>query len=234
MFGGFGANLFDHVAHLLVRLPPQRVDVGMLAGHGNRRCRGAAKVQRDMRQLRGFDLRVRTLELVVSALMVKGLVTGPLLTHHAEVFVAARIAFVLADVTAVGAQFLVVAAGDDVYRRAPAIEHVQRRKLSGRHGRGDEPRAMRYEEFQRAGHAGGMCCNQRAVRAVGVVRDQRAIKTCVFMSLGHRLHVVGLDGRATARVNFRTGLGGDVANEFDAYENSCQWLRSVRPCREAP
>src|SRR5690606_1586954 len=114
--------------------------------------------------LRGFHQRMRAFELVVLALMIERFFAGPFLTLDPQVFIGTRVTSVLANVTAVGAQLLVIAAGNDAYRGAATVDHVQRRELTGSHGRGDEAGAVGDQKLEFAGDSGGMRRAKRAVR----------------------------------------------------------------------
>lgn len=156
-------------------------------------------------------------DLIVGALEVKRLFAGPFLAHHAQVFVGAGVAFVLADVAAVGAQFAVVATRDDMHGRAPTVEHIQGGELARSQGGLGETGTVGDKELKFLGHAGGVGGDQCAVRAVGVEGHQCAVEAGFFVGAGHGLYVVGLQRRAAARVDFGSVMAANVADEFNAH-----------------
>ncbi|MNQ99368.1 hypothetical protein D3C85_1150990 [compost metagenome] len=161
---------------------------------------------------------MRTLDLVILAVIVERLFAGPLLTQHTEVFIGTRIAIVLADVAAIGTQFAIIAAGNDVHGGAPAIEDVEGGELSCGQSRRGKTRSMGNQELEVFRHAGGVRGNQRAVRAVGVESHQRPVKPGFVMGACHCFHIVGLQDRTAARVDFRRMVTADVADEFNTHD----------------
>ncbi|MNG03682.1 hypothetical protein D3C84_867710 [compost metagenome] len=76
------------------------------------------------------------------------------------------------------------------------------------------------QELEVFGHTGGVRGNQRAVRAVGVEGYQGPVKAGFLMGACHFLHVVRLQHRPAARVDFRRMVTADVADEFNTHGSS--------------
>ena len=104
----------DGLPDLGVGFAPQRVDIGVLARHGDGCVRRAAEVHRQVRLLDRLDVREGTLEAIVLPGIVEGRLTGPRCLHHIEILARAGIALVLGEEVAILLELLVVAAGDDV------------------------------------------------------------------------------------------------------------------------
>ncbi|MNL49837.1 hypothetical protein D3C87_1727980 [compost metagenome] len=98
-----------------------------------------------------------------------------------------------------------------------AIEHIQGGELPRGQGWRNEPRPMGDEELQVFRHAGGMRGNQRAIRAVGVEGYQCAIETGLVMGASDFFHVLGLQDRAAAGMDFRRVVAADVTDEFNTH-----------------
>jgi hypothetical protein len=77
MPGGLGTHARGQLAYLVEGFAPQRVDVGMFAGHGECCLGSTAEVDRYMWLLGGFDFGEAALEAVERALVIEGLVLGP-------------------------------------------------------------------------------------------------------------------------------------------------------------
>ena len=107
----------DGFPDLGVRLTPQSVDIGVLAGDLDGGVRRASEIHRQMRRLDRLDVREGALEAIVLPGIVEGLRTAPRCLDHIEVFARAGIALVLGEEVAILAEFLIVAAGDDVNTR---------------------------------------------------------------------------------------------------------------------
>ena len=163
---------------------------------------------------------MRTLDLIILAVIVERLFAGPLLAQNTEVFIGARIALVLADVAAIGTQFAIIAAGNDVHGGAPAIEDVEGGELSCGQSRRGKTRSMGNQELEAFRHAGRVRGDQRAVRAVGVEGYQGPIKTGLVMGACHCFHILGLQDRAAARMDFRSVVTADEADEFNSHGSS--------------
>src|SRR5882757_1171026 len=118
----------------------------MAPGNGDRRIRGAAEIDRDMRLGDRLDLGERALELIVLAVMVEGLLAGPDPLQNADIFVGSRITLRVIEEIAVALLLGVVTAADHVDGDPPAGELVERRELARRQRRRDEAGAMRQHE----------------------------------------------------------------------------------------
>ena len=91
------------------------------------------------------------LESIVAAVVVERRIAGPGPAQHVEIFVRARITFVVSEPIAVATLIGIDAAGDDVQPQPPLSEIVERRGGSRRERRRDETRAVRDEEFESFG-----------------------------------------------------------------------------------
>ena len=194
--GRRGLHRRDLLAGLGQRLAPQRVHVGVPPADPVGRVRGPAEVHRDARLLRGPDLGVVVLELVVAALVAERRVRGPGLLHDVQVLAGPVVALVLGQVVAVAALLGVTAAGDDVHRDPPARELVQGGERAGGQGRGHEPRPVRDQEAQRLGVGGGVGGHLEAVGLGRGVADQHPVEPGVLVGAGEPPDVAAVHDRA--------------------------------------
>src|SRR5207237_6927174 len=98
----------------------------MRAGHLDRGIRTTADEGVDAAGMMGFHLRKALRDLVVFAVVIERLVAGPFGAHDVEEFAGPRVTLVLVvERVAVLAQFVGVAAGDDVKRRATAGKLIE-------------------------------------------------------------------------------------------------------------
>jgi len=214
-----GAHARGQFARLVERFAPQRVDVGVLAGHRNRSLRGAAEVHGHVRlaiaRLHRLDFGERVLEAVVRAFMVEGLLRRPHLVQHFEVFVGAGVALVVVEPVAVAALFLVGAAGDVVHAEPAAAELVERGELPRGQRRRDEAGTVREHEVDALGDRGRVGHGERGVGAGRVVRHQHAVEARRLVGLREGAHVVAVERGALGRVDLRDLLALDHSDEFD-------------------
>ncbi|MNE99238.1 hypothetical protein D3C80_1978850 [compost metagenome] len=73
------------------------------------------------------------------------------------------------------------------------------------------------QELQFFCDAGGVRRNQCAVRTVGMEGHQGPVEPGFIMGPCDRFHILGLQGRAAARVNFRRMVTAYVADEFNGH-----------------
>ncbi len=195
MLRGFGTHAAGQLAHLLERLAPQRVDVGMLAGDGQRRFRGAAEIDRHMRLLHGLDLRKALRKAIELAFMVERRGLGPDAAQDVQVLVGARIALVMVEEVAVALLLAVRAARDEMHPEAAAAELVKRGDLARGQRRCGKAGAVRQHEMDALGHAGRVGDGQRGRRPGGMVRHQDAVEAGLLVGLGKGAHIVAIDHR---------------------------------------
>ena len=214
---GLGLHAGGQLLHLVQRFAPQRIHVGMLAGHRQRRFAGAAEVDGHMRLLQRLDFGEAGLEAVVLALVVEGLVAGPQPAQQRQVFVGALVALVVVQVVAIAALLGIRPAGDEVHAQPATAELVERGDLPRRQRGHREARPVRQHEM----HALGVrCCiadGERGAGPRGVVRHQDAVEACGLMRLRKCLDVVAVDRRAAGGMDLRDLLALDHADEFDAH-----------------
>ncbi len=214
---GGGVDRVDLLLRLRQRLAPQGVGVGVLAADPVGGGRGAAEVEPDPRTLRGADLGVEVLDLVVAALVGKRLLRGPGLLEDVQVLVGAVVALVLGQVVPVAALLGVAAAGDDVHRDPAAGELVQGGERAGRQRRRDESGAVRDQEAEALGVRGGVGGDLGAVGPGRAVADEHPVEPGVLVRPGEAPHVVGVDDRACGQPDLRLVLGADHADELDGH-----------------
>ena len=144
---GQPADPGDLLGHLLRRLAPGEVDVGVPCGHRPGRCRGSAEVDLRQRVDRAADL--GALDLVVLAVEVERRL-GPRAAHDDEELVGAGVALRVAEVVAEAPLLRRLAPGDDVEQQPPGGDPLEGRRHLGRQRRGGDSRAGR-----RPGTSGG-------------------------------------------------------------------------------
>ena len=205
----------DGFPDLGVRLTPQRIDVGVLAGDLDGGVGRAAEIHRQMRRLDRLDGREGALEAIVLPGIVEGLRTGPRCLDHIEVFARAGIALVLGEEVAILPEFLIVAAGDDV-NAGPAIgEMIEGGELAGGDGRGSEPGPVGDHQIDALGHRSRISRNLLAFRRGGMEGDEKAVEAAIFLRLGESPDVVAIDDRSLGGMSLRLVVGADKANELD-------------------
>ncbi|MNN34243.1 hypothetical protein D3C81_1480410 [compost metagenome] len=100
----------------------------------------------------------------------------------------------MAQVQAVAGQFVRVATGDQVEQRPTIGKAVEGRRLARSHGRRDDPRTQRDEEFQALGDRDQRGGDQPGVLAGTPGGDQHAAETEAVGGLGDLGQVAVVDG----------------------------------------
>ena len=213
--GRLGPDPGGDLAHLRLRLAPEGVDVGVLAGHAKGRLGRAAEVDRDARALHGPDLGRGALDPVERALVVHRRLGGPDGLQDGDVLVGAGVALVLAQPVAVARLVGVVAAGDDVDGGPPAGELVEGGEGTGGRGRALEARAVRDEEADALRVRPGMGRDLQPVGPVAEPADQDPVEAALVVRLGRGAQVAGVDRRAARRMDLRLRARLDHADELD-------------------
>ena len=204
-------------AHLLVRLAPQRIDIGMLAGDRDRRIRRAAEIDRNARLLHAAHRGRGAGEAVVFPGMIHRAGLGPDALEDVHVFVGARVALVLRQRVAVAQLVHIVAAGDHVDRRASAGDLIQRGELARRQRRRDEAGPVREQEAQPLGVRRRRGGQQEPVGPVGEIAHQHAVEARRLRRLGEVADVAAIEDQRPRRMDLRGMPVMDHADEFDGH-----------------
>ena len=118
----------------------------------------------------------------------------------------------------------VAAPGNDVNGKATAAQLVERRELARGQRRRDEARPMRQQKSQPLRGGRGMGANEKAIRRIGEVANQRAIEIRPLMDAGCRCNDVGIERRSPGRLHLGGDTRRDPANHLDRHSG----LRLVR------
>ncbi|MNP06757.1 hypothetical protein D3C76_987540 [compost metagenome] len=129
------------------------------------------------------------------------------------------VALFMAQVQAVAGQLVRVATGDQVEQRPAIGKSVEGRRLTRSHGRRDDPRTQRDEEFQALGDRDQRGGDQPGVLAGTPGGDQYAAETETVGSLGDLLQITVVDGAGAfggAKV-VAVAVGGKEPEEVETH-----------------
>ena len=161
MLCGGRTNARGEFAHLVVSLAPERVDIGMFAGGGDRGIGRAAEIDRDARLLDAADSGRGIVEAIVGAGVRNGTMLGPDALQDVHILAGARVAFILVQPVAVAMLVDIVATTDHMNGGASGGDLVERDELAGRDGGGDEAWTMRHKEADAVGVRGGLAATKK-------------------------------------------------------------------------
>ena len=201
-------DLADPLADALERLAPERVDVGVLAADPDGVLGRAAEVHGD----RGgrADRRPAALHPVEVALVVERRLRLPLLAHHRQEVVGARVAGGLVGEVAVALLVDVVAAGDHVHRHPARVEGVEGGVRARGQRRREEPGAVREQHAEPLGPVQDLVGHHEPVGHGRGVGDQHPVEAGALVGPGERLDVVRVDDGPDGRA--RLGLRRDAVD----------------------
>ena len=175
----------------------------MLGGYLDGGIRAAADEGVDAAGMIGLHLRKALLDLVISAVVIERLFTGPFGAHDVEELAGPRVALVLVvERVAILAQFNRVAAGDDVKRHAAAGKLIQRRELARQQRRRGEAGPLSDHDLELPGDAEHVLADLERIRRGRMKRQQCAVKAGKLVRLCHRLDVSHIENRAGSHNGF--------------------------------
>jgi hypothetical protein len=201
------------------RLAPQGVDVGLFGADLVRRGRRTAEGDLRARLLRGLDVEHEVVEGVVLAVEVEGRPLGPRPLEDLDRLAGAVVAAVLGQRVAFALLLVVVAAGDDVQREAPAGDLVERGHGLRRERRVGDVRAVGQQQLQPLGAAGDQGGGLRGIGASRAVRGEHPVPAGLLVGAGQCDGVLGIEGGAGARVRLRAVVGRAYTEELDGHDD---------------
>ena len=157
-------------------------------------------------------------EAVEAALVIDGGARfGPDALEDGDIFIGAGVAVFLATGCRRRGTVLVVAAADDVNRRAAVGHLVKRGELAGGERGGDETGTVGQQEAQLRGMGRGGGGKQETIRAIGEIADQHLVEATSLGRLGKITDVTLIPQHGRRRLDFRCLAMVDHADEFDCH-----------------
>ncbi|MNY17064.1 hypothetical protein D3C86_1503620 [compost metagenome] len=193
MLGGARAHVGDLLRHRLRRLAPGQVQLDLLGGQLVGRLGRTTEVQRWARLLNRRVEQLGALDLDVLAVEVDGFAFQHLAPDMGELH-GGLVALGVAEVEAVGRQFVRIATGDQVEQRAAVGQAVEGRRLTGGHGRRDDAGTQGDEELEALGGRDQRGGDQPGVLAGTPGGNQHAAVAEAVGGLGHLGQVAVVDG----------------------------------------
>ena len=123
----------------------------------------------------------------------------------------------------------VAASRDDVHRKAPSAQVVERRKLAGSKRRRDEARSMRQQQTQPLGDGRGMGADEEAIWRIGEVANQDAIEIRLLVDAGRCRDDVSIERRSAGCHHLGRYARRDPANHLDRQSD----LRTIPRSQDA-
>ena len=171
------------------------------------------------------DRRPAALHPVEVALVVERRLRLPLLAHHGQEVVGARVAGGLVGEVAVALLVDVVAAGDHVHRHPARVEGVEGGVRARGQRRREEPRAVRQQHAEPLGPAQDLVGHHEPVRHGRGVGDQHPVEAGALVGPGERLDVVRVDDGPDGRA--RLGLRRDAVDLVGPVVSLTSWVAAI-------